>query len=274
MIRKLSNKLIWILVILAALGGVGQIMNLFPRGEESSSLAAEPISNWDTTLAQRFSREWLTLSKDMTLEQRKKQLKRFFPDFEMKDWVQPSKSQTVKEIYVLEVNRKSDQYSVVTIDAWCEISDSPDLRHISLNVPVRRTDTGALIDGEPVILPPYDTGKRSDRNAKEVTPEMYETADPFIASFMSNYLSAKKAADLSNMVSNNADVEPMGNFVEYQKIAKSKIYVLDEKQNQYEAVLTVIVKDPVTLSLFPQQFMVDFNRNENGKYEIYKVWRH
>lgn len=271
LIRKLTNVGLWVLLVLGAIGGVGRLVDIVqPTSSESITNVVE--QRGDETLALNFAKVWLTVSKGEKLEQRQKAIETYLPTTKITDWVPPEVGQTARDIYVREVNRLSSNFAVFTVEVWSELSTGAK-RQVLLNVPIFRTAEGTYaVAGEPVLLPPPPLGEKPPSTGQEATKEVYDLATPFLTDFARTYFSATDRNQLANMLIPGVVIEPMKGFMEFKKVSQIKIVVLAEKR--YEAIMTVIVKDPTTKMLLPEQFLVDFTQDENGRLGVEKIWRH
>jgi hypothetical protein len=273
LIRKLTSTALWILLALGALGGVGTIARISTPNPSETAVAHDDHA--ESALALHAAKVWLTLTKGETAEQRKKAVEEYWPDFDLQGWVPPSQNQTPREIYVQQVSHPASNFSVVSVEAWCEVSEGQALqtRHLVLNIPVLRTDSGALlITAPPTIVPPPALGQKPPSTAKNAPQDVYDVAKPFISDFMRIYLTSSNAADLANMVVPNTTIQPMGGFVQFRQVASLNIH--DLGKGHYEAVVIVNVQDPATQTMLPEQFLVDFLKDDKGHLEVEKVWQH
>ncbi|MCL6577668.1 conjugal transfer protein [Kyrpidia sp.] len=272
MVRKLTSIALWILLALGALGGVGAITRMFAPAQADT--AGPQDDHQVSAIALHAARVWLTVHKGESADERKAAVADLWPGLEPQDWTPPTQDQTPREMYVRDVSRPGPGFAVVSVDAWCDVSDGQkaQTRHLVLNVPIYRADTGYVITAPPTILPPPALGQKPAPAAKDAPQDVYDVATPFVSDFLRTFLTSSNPADLANMVVPGTAVQPMGGFVKFEKVADMKIR--DLGKGHYEAVTTVNVLDPVTQTVLPEQFLVDFLRDDKGHLEVEKVWLH
>jgi hypothetical protein len=270
MVQKGVTALLWVLLTLGAIGGIGTLSHPFGKAAPVT-VPLQGNQKGEEAVALHVAKLWLTYGKEDGPQQRQKVLGDYFPTMKWENWVPPKVGQTVKELYVSHVDPLSSTFSVVTVDAWCELSTGEN-RHILLNIPVSKKNGEYAVAGDPVLLPPLPVGENNPSSSAEAPREMVDLATPFLTDFMRIYLTSSSTNELANMVSPGVSIQPLNGFVQFQKVDQFKIHVLQDRQ--YEAVMDVLVNDPVTQVVMPEQFMVDFNQDASGRLAVAKVWKH
>lgn len=270
MFQKVVTALLWGFLSLGAIGGIGTLSHLFGKAAPVT-MPVQVNQKGEESVALHVAKLWLTYGKDDGPQQRQKVLGDYFPTMKWEDWVPPKVGQTVKELYVSNVDPLSSTFSVVTVDAWCELSTG-ESRHVLLNLPVSKKNGEYAVAGDPVLLPPLPVGERNPSSSAEASRDMVDLATPFLTDFMRIYLTSPSTNELANMLSPGVTIQPLNGIVQFQKVDQLKIHVLQDRQ--YEGVLEVLVMDPVTQVVMPEQFLVDFNQDASGRLAVVKVWKH
>jgi len=272
LIRKLTSTALWILLALGALGGIGTLTRFFAPVQ--ADVVVPQDDHEVSALALHAANVWLTWNKGETAEQRKKAVEKYWPDLDLQGWVPPAQGQTPRELYVRDISRPAGDFAVVSVEAWCEVSDgkTSQTRHLVLNVPVLRADTGYVITAPPTVVPPPALGQAPPPTSQSAPQEVVEVARPFVTDFLRTYLTSTNPTDLVNMVAPGVTIEPMGGFVQFREVAR--LDILDLGDGHYEAVAIVHILDPVTQAVLPCQYLVDFRKDKKGRLEVVKVWQH
>jgi len=269
--RKLTSAGLWVLLALGAIGGFGTIGTWFSGSTRYAQTATPVDRSGETALAMHVAKVWMTTTQGETVDQRQKAIQDFLPSESLQNWSPVTVTQTPSEMYVGRVDTIAPSYVVVSVDAWCGLSTGAQ-RHVVLNVPIRTVGKSYAVAGEPVIVTPPALGQVIPSTAKDASESVYQTAGPFLNDFMNVYLTSTNSTDLANDVAPGVTVTPIGGEVAFQKISDSHIH--DLGKGQYEAVLTVVVKDSTTGMTVPEQFLVDLQQDDKGHLEVEKVWTH
>lgn len=270
MVQKGVTALLWVMLTLGAIGGIGTLFHSFGK-VAPVAVPVQGNQKGEEAVALHVAKLWLTYGKEDGPQQRQKALEKYFPMMKWEDWVPPKVGQAVKELYVSNVDPLSSTFSVVTVDAWCELSTG-ESRQVRLNIPVSKRNGEVAVAGDPVLLPPLPVGEKNSSTLAEAPREMVDLATPFLTDFMRIYLTSSSTNELANMVSPGVSIQPLNGFVQFQKVDQFKIHVLQDRQ--YEGVLDVLIMDPVTKVVMPEQFLVDFNQDASGRLAVVKVWKH
>lgn len=266
-IRIIPKLLLWILLILSALGTVSSWLK-----PNTDSSAADNKLSLEQQMAQStatyFAREWMSWSGDESPEDRQNRLKLYVSGTGLNRMSQikvteKGNQQRVIAAEFISLTQKGSHLYSVRIRV---IAANPARTTWEMNVPIAvQLGKGSSVVGSPVIRPVSNPPILSTPEVQEVavSNEVKQRMRPTIESFVRAICEGKAAESLVNYVSTGASLLPLQ--------GRMKVISIDELlvfgNGPYTVKVSFAVQDPTTGFSFTQAWILQVIE-ENQKFFV------
>lgn len=267
-IRKITNAVFTVLIILGAWGGIAKIGDMLtPDPPIVVDIPEQPTA--EEAFAVQVAKNWLTVNPNQTKNQREDEMKKYFSDFRLTEW-NPTVAQVPEVISVVKTERYSDTFLLITVSAICRLGQDEE-RVLQLNVPVIRKDAGLAVFGEPFILPAATVVQKPPVNLQPAPESITSVADPMLRDFARVFMTAKNQNELAHLLPPQSTIKPYDGEMVFKSVEKVQIF---KSGSGYEAYITLGITDPATDAYYPQLLVASLQTDAEGKLAIQQVWMH
>lgn len=266
MLRRITNFTVWMLLLLAAIGGIGTIGRMFSLHQVETKI--EPDFSAAQGLAEQVVRIYFTFDEN-DFAKRQQALNLLYPSLEVSSTQPKGASQTVDQVSALKPIATDNSRIKVPVDTWLTIrtKEKSVVRHVRVTVMVYQDAKGAVaVDGLPMIeTAEFASIPSSQAVLKPVSDEEQRVIKPVLQSFLNEYFQAKDPIALQNMLSASTQVNPLAGFFQFDSILSANIVQIGP--DTYSADVTVKAFDPLLSTKIPVRVKVNLVKQQ-GRYLI------